>query len=171
MSMQFVDTHAHLCSEAFTTDQGQVIAAARRAGVQWIVNVADDLPSSQAVLELVAATPNLYGTVGVHPHEAGCWNHDTEQRLRDLLATSRAVAVGEIGLDYHYDFTPRDMQIEAFRAQLQLAKEFALPVVVHNREADQDVLPLLEQAAPLRGVMHCFWSDASRCRALDQGYI
>lgn len=170
MSMQFVDTHAHLCSEAFATDQDQVVAAARQAGVQWIVNVADDLPSSEAALQLAVATSHLYGTVGVHPHEAGCWNQETEQRLRQLLATFQAVAVGEIGLDYHYDFTPRELQIEAFRAQLQLAKEFALPVVVHNREADKDALPLLEQAAPLKGVMHCFWSDAATARqALDQG--
>lgn len=158
MSLQLVDTHAHLCSEAFADDLEQVVQAAHDAGVTWILNVGDDLASSEAVTALAAQVPTLRAAVGVHPHAARSWCA-CEQQMLGLLAAPGVVAVGEIGLDYHYDFSPREMQREALRAQLQLARDREFPVVVHNREADADILEILAAFAPLSGVMHCFWSS------------
>jgi TatD DNase family protein len=170
VSLQLVDTHAHLCSEAFADDLEQVVRAAHDAGVKWMLNVADDLASSEAVTALAAKVPTLKATAGVHPHAAVGWGTAVEQRLRELLASPEVVAVGEIGLDYHYDFSPREMQKEAMRAQLQLARDHELPVVVHNREADADILAQLSAFAPLSGVMHCFWSSLDVAQqALDFG--
>jgi len=172
VSLRLVDTHAHLCSEAFADDLEQVIRAAERAGVTWILNVADDAASSEAVVALANRYRMLRSTVGVHPHSARHWSAAVERRFRRLLTEHQITAVGEIGLDYHYDFSPRDRQKEALRAQLQLARDYDLPVVVHNREADQDVLEILGEFAPLAGVMHCFWSTLDVARqAMEYGLL
>lgn len=171
MSIQVVDTHAHLCSEAFAEDREQVWVDARAAGVKWVLNVADSLTTSLATARAAAHDTGMYATAGVHPHEAGSWDEDTKQQLLEILTREEVVAVGEIGLDYHYDFAPRDLQREVFRAQLSLAKNLSLPVVVHNREADVDTMALLTGATPLSGVLHCFWSDECTAReAIELGY-
>jgi TatD DNase family protein len=172
VNLRLVDTHAHLCSEAFADDLEQVIQAAERAGVTWILNVADDAASSEAVVVSADKYRMLRSTVGVHPHSARHWSAAVERRFRELLTEHEIAAVGEIGLDYHYDFSPRDRQKEALRAQLQLARDYDLPVVVHNREADQDILEVLGEFAPLAGVMHCFWSTLEVARqALEYGLL
>ncbi|HHT26542.1 MAG TPA: TatD family hydrolase [Firmicutes bacterium] len=161
MSFLVVDTHAHLCSDDFAADREAVLAAAHAAGVTWVLDVADTLTTSQQAALWAAGREGVYATVGVHPHDAVSWNEQTAAQLQELLEQPQVLAVGETGLDYHYEFSSRDKQVEAFRAQLQLSLEYDKPVVIHNREADADVLAVLAEfkTKPVRGVFHCFWSD------------
>lgn len=138
-----VDAHCHLADGAFDADRAEVLARARRAGVGHVVVIGESVEGSERALGLARSTPGLSATAGVHPHEASTWSPDVERRLRTLLAERTAVAVGETGLDYHYDHSPRDAQRVAFEAQLALAAELGRPVVVHARAADQDITALL----------------------------
>ncbi len=150
-----VDTHCHLANAAFEADRDAVLARARAAGVGHIVVIGSTLADSETAATLARSRPGLSATAGVHPHEARTWSADAETRLRDLLGRPEVVAVGETGLDYHYEHSSRPAQRLAFEAQLGLATEFGKPVVVHVREADDDL------AAALAGtratvVLHSF---------------
>lgn len=170
MSFRVVDTHAHLCSEAFDADKEQTLAKAHAAGVAWVLNVADSVTTAREGVEWAGTVAGLYATVGVHPHKAAAWDAKAATELQTLLRQPKVVAVGEIGLDYHYDFAPRDLQRVALRAQLRMAQTGGLPVVLHNREADADMLAELADAGSLRGVLHCFWSNLQTAhRLLEMG--
>ncbi len=139
-----VDTHCHLGDSRFDADRDDVVARARAAGVGHVVVIADSAPAT----EHARALANQYGisaTSGVHPHEASSWCDDVKARVTAALDDSCVVAVGETGLDYHYDHSPRDAQRRAFEAQLALAAEHHLPVVVHAREADADMAAMLPE--------------------------
>ncbi|MBX7244896.1 MAG: TatD family nuclease-associated radical SAM protein [Candidatus Sumerlaeaceae bacterium] len=139
-----IDTHAHLHGEEFDTDRAEVLARAREAGVEHIVLIGVDVDDSLKAAGMANADPLFYVAAGVHPHEAAKWNDAEAARLRDIVQREpRIVAVGEIGLDYHYDFAPREKQREAFLAQLEIAREARKPVVIHCREAYDDVLAIL----------------------------
>jgi len=138
-----VDAHCHLGDRAFEADRGAVLDRARVAGVGHVVVIGESLAGSERAVTLARGATGLSATVGVHPHEASSWSAEIEARLRDLLAAPEVVAVGETGLDYHYDHSPRDQQRRAFEAQLALAAELGKPVVVHAREADVDVAAML----------------------------
>jgi TatD DNase family protein len=153
-----VDTHAHLSSEAFAADRDAILAAASSAGVTWVLNVADDLQTARHAAAWTTTSSGVYAAVGIHPHAAIEWSPQAEMELHGLLDQPKVVAVGEIGLDYHYDYCPRDQQRTAFTGQLRLAQEMNMPVVIHNRNADIDTLTDLSKYKGLRGVMHCFWS-------------
>ena len=148
-----VDAHCHLGDRAFDADREAVLARARAAGVAHVVVIGGggSVTDSAVAVALATATPGLSATAGVHPHEATAWSPAAERDVRALLAEPAAVAVGETGLDYHYEHSPRDVQRRAFEAQLGLAAELQKPVVVHARDADSDI------AAILRG-----WSGGSR---------
>jgi len=155
-----VDAHCHLGDAAFDPDRDAVLARAREAGVCHVVVIGATLPESERAAALARARPGLSATAGVHPHEARHWSAAAAARLRDLLALPEVVALGETGLDYHYDHSPRDTQRHAFEAQLALASELRKPVVVHAREADDDVAAMLRGAAtPV--VLHSFSSGPS----------
>lgn len=158
-----IDSHCHLADKAFEPDRMQVIARAKNAGVRAFVTIADTLREGEKCLELSAKYDDLYCTVGVHPHHAKDWTEGDIQTLRAMLGSSHKVkAVGEIGLDYHYDFSPKDAQHAAFRAQLTLAKELGLPSVVHCREAIADVRMIVEEVDAGPFVLHCCtekWED------------
>jgi TatD DNase family protein len=167
-----VDAHCHLADEAFAPDRAQVLARARVAGVGHVVVIGESVAGSERALALARAVPGLSATAGVHPHEARTWAPETEQRLRELLADPAAVAVGETGLDYHYDHSPRPAQRDAFEAQLALAAELGRPVVVHARDADDDVAAMIAAWAPRvpAVVLHSFSSgDALFAVGLDVG--
>jgi TatD DNase family protein len=175
-----VDTHCHLTLSAFKNDVGEVLARARAAGVERIVVPGIDLPTSQAAVALAEAEEGVFAAVGIHPHDAQAFSPAVERELRALASSDRVVAIGEIGLDYFRDRSPRPAQRAAFRAQLALATEVGLPVVVHNREATADVMnELLEHARrqppPLAGrvgVMHAFSADLETGRqASEAGYF
>ncbi|OLB13658.1 MAG: hypothetical protein AUH07_05945 [Gemmatimonadetes bacterium 13_2_20CM_70_9] len=152
-----VDAHCHLGDEAFDPDRGGVLERACEARVAHVVVIGTDVADSARVAALARTRSGLSATAGVHPHEARAWSPDVAARLRDLLALPEVVAVGETGLDYHYDHSPRDAQRRAFAAQLALAAELGKPVVVHARDADEDVAAALAGArAPV--VLHSSFS-------------
>jgi TatD DNase family protein len=140
-----VDAHCHLGDRAFDQDREAVLERARAAGVGHVVVIGESVAGSERAVELARNTPGLSATAGVHPHEAKTWDPAVESRVRALQADPVMVAVGETGLDYHYDHSPRDAQRRAFEAQLALAAELGKPVVVHAREADADMAAMLRE--------------------------
>ena len=173
------DSHCHLADEAFEGDLDAVVERAREAGLRGALCILDATNRAEAVRarRVAAAWPEVRFAVGVHPHQAGqlaaCLD-EVEPRLRAAVAArSGACAVGEIGLDYHYDFAPRDVQREVFRTQVRVAAELGRPIVIHTREADEDTFAVLEGegAPPPGGVFHCFTGDAATARrAVDLGF-
>jgi TatD DNase family protein len=146
--MSLIDSHCHLDGKPFAADRQAVIRRAREAGVDTLVAI-----GLQPAVELAEADENIYAVVGVHPHEAA---QASGLEAAPLLSHPKVVAVGEIGLDYHYDFSPRDTQRAVFEGQLQLAAEANLPVVIHTREAWADTVAILKAHGPRRGIFHCF---------------
>ncbi len=169
-----VDTHAHLMDAAFRDDLAAVLERAHAAGVTTIVCVGYDLASSQAAVALAHEHPGLYATVGVHPNYLAAAPPDWLEQVRALARAPRVVALGETGLDYYRTYTPQAMQRAGFAAQLALAAELGLPVVVHCRDAEADVLTAITAAPPVagpRGVLHCFsGSVATMQAAVAAGY-
>jgi TatD DNase family protein len=154
-----IDAHCHLSDPAFDPDREAVLERARAAGVTHVVVIGATLEESDRAVALARARPGLSATAGVHPHEARAWSAGAAARLRDLLALPEVVALGETGLDYHYDHSPRPDQRRAFEAQLGLAADAGKPVVVHAREADDDMTAMLAGAAGAV-VLHSFSSGA-----------
>jgi TatD DNase family protein len=158
---EYFDSHCHLTDAAFRDDREAVLHRAREAGVTRMVCIASHVADAREALELARSTEGVWCTVGVHPHEAGGAATDAMQAVRDLAAESVVVALGETGLDYHYDLSPRDVQRRLFDAHLTLGTELGLPVVVHAREADDDVADALQNAPQgTSGVLHCFTGGA-----------
>jgi TatD DNase family protein len=162
-----IDSHCHLADETFATDLDQVIARARDAGVERALVILEAGNAKEAAqAERVAAIwPEVRFSIGVHPHQAHQFAGDPDRAAavvrEQFAATPAARAVGEIGLDYHYDFSARDVQRAVFRAQVRLARDLQRPVVIHTREADEDTLAILrdEGGGEVRGVLHCFTGD------------
>ena len=173
--MQFVDTHCHLDGKGFDADREAVIERARAAGVEWMVAIGtgDGPPDLEAGIRLADAHPFIYATVGVHPHEAAKATDETWPQLQALTAHPKCVAVGEIGLDYHYDFSPRETQKDVFVRQMQLARDAKLPIVIHTREAWDDTIALIRENwdSALGGIFHCFSGGPGEARqVLDLGF-
>ena len=175
-----IDSHCHLADETFASDLDAVIARAREAGLERtlvVLEAGNEKEAAQAE-KVSALWPETRFTIGVHPHQAHQFAEDGQRAaavVRDQLeAMPAARAVGEIGLDYHYDFSPRDVQQAVFRAQIRLARELERPVVIHTREADEDTLAILreEGGGALRGVLHCFTgNDALADAGLALGFF
>lgn len=160
------DSHAHYDDQAFDSDREAVLAALPDAGVCGVINCGVDILSSQKALALATQYPFLWAAVGIHGQEAGRANAGDLDRLLPLLDAPRAVALGEIGLDYHYDDgAPRDVQRELLERQLAIAVERDVPVILHDREAHEDMWKLLQRYKP-RGVMHCFSGSVEMARDL-----
>ncbi len=182
MPVRLFDTHVHLDDERFAEDFDDVLARASEAGVKRLLQASFDLASSRASCGLVARVPSMWCAVGIHPHDASSVDSGTMAALRGLLdgpEAGRIVAIGEIGLDYHYDLSPRDIQRAAFRIQLGLAAEYGLPVIIHEREAPEDCLAVLRDfgVAPGHtaglggrrgspGVFHCYSGSVETAREL-----
>ena len=167
------ESHCHLTDRRFDGDRAETIERAHAAGVGAIVSIASSLADAVRVAALAGAHPCVWGTAGVHPHEAAQAGPDDVRGVRELLeAEPRLVAVGETGLDYHYDFCPRDRQRELFRAHARLAAETGLPLVVHSRSADDDTRVLIgEFRGAARGVLHCFTGGMALLdEAIDAGW-
>ncbi|MDP2301475.1 MAG: YchF/TatD family DNA exonuclease [Ignavibacteria bacterium] len=157
----FIDTHSHLFYPNFNGELDEVIQSAAKVGVEKIIVPATDLASCAQVIQLVEKYPQVYGTVGIHPHDSREWNDAIIGELENLTKHPKIVAIGEIGLDYYYDFSPKEKQMEALHAQIKLALKLDLPVVIHNRDADEDILSIMNQYSKqgLRGQLHCFNSS------------
>lgn len=152
-----VDTHVHLNSPDFDADRAEVLERARKAGVQRFLCPGYDVPSSRAAVRLAMDNEGVVAAVGIHPHDAKDLDDAAEAELESMLGARRTVAVGETGLDYHYDHSPRQAQRASFVRHLQLARRVGLPVVVHNRESDHDMRSILEdEGGDLRIVLHAF---------------
>lgn len=175
----FVDSHCHIDGAEYDADREEVIRRARDAGVTTMLNVGTGDPHSGAferAVELAEKHTDIYAAVGVHPHDAKLFTDQAEQRLLDLVKQGRRViAWGEIGLDYHYDHSPRDVQRKVFERQLRLARLLELPVVIHSREANADTIAILrEELAGYErgGVLHCFGGSLEMATsAIDLGFF
>jgi TatD DNase family protein len=167
----FIDTHCHL--DILESTPEETIIEAKQAGVQRMVTIAVDEPSLDFVSSTVQEFPAVYGSVGFHPHDASKLTKSLLQKIRQLAEEQhKLIAIGEIGLDYHYMNSPAEIQQQAFRKQLQLAVELNLPVILHSREAETDTLNILQEfPVPSHGVAHSFTSSIEMARTLvDMGW-
>lgn len=167
-----IDSHAHLAWDSYQEDQKEVMERAVKAGVVQIVHAGVDLTSIAEMLRLAEQYSQIYLGFGLHPHEARFWNSQAEATLRQALRETKAVAVGECGLDYYYKHSDEQSQLTAFKAQVRMARELGKPLIVHTRDAWEDTFAVLEQegGSQLRGVFHCFTGGPEmlpRIEALD----
>ncbi len=156
--MIFTDSHAHLTAEAFEPDREEVLQRALAAGMRHVCTIGSLPTDASQAVALAERHDFVTAAVGLHPHEARLWDAASADLIEVLAGHPRVVAIGEIGLDYHYDHSPRDRQCEAFREQIRVARRLSLPVIVHSREAPEDTLRILkeEKAGEAGGVLHCF---------------
>src|SRR5438132_11361949 len=168
-----IDSHCHIDDPRFDADREAMIQRARDAGVGHFVTIGCDLETSRAAVALAQKYPFISATVGVHPHEVKHIQDNWNDELRALAKSNGVVAYGEIGLDYHDDHSPREVQRQRFREQVRLARELRLPIIIHTREAQEDTITILkdEKASELGGVFHCLSGDAWLAKdALDLGF-
>ncbi len=168
-----IDTHAHLDAEQFDADRDILIRNFPEAGIHCVVTIGEDLESSQRAMRLAEIYDTVFCTVGFHPHYADKFNENAREKLKEWLSVPKVRALGEIGLDYHYEYSSRAAQKNTFRSLLHLAQELNKPVVIHNRKSDADLLSILneENHRPYKGVIHCFDSGLSLAKAcLDLGF-
>jgi TatD DNase family protein len=172
--VELFDTHAHLHFPDFDTDRAETMARARQAGVTRILTIGTEVPTSRAAIALARAEPDVWAAVGVHPHDAADADATALAEIERLAAESRVVAVGEIGLDFFRNLSPRDAQERVFRQLIGVARHARKPVIVHCREAHAEVLAILgeEHAGDVGGIMHCFSGDVAVARrCLDLGLL
>jgi TatD DNase family protein len=154
----FIDTHAHLFFENFKDDLDDIISRAKDNGVDYIVVPATDLKTAREAIAIAEKYEQIYATVGIHPHDTKDWNESLIPEIEKLANHKKVVAIGEIGLDYYYDFSPKDQQIKAFKSQLDLAIKLELPVVIHNRDSDTDIMRIINSycGSGLKAQFHCY---------------
>ncbi len=163
----YFDSHCHLTDQRFVDDVPGVVTRARAAGVSSMVTIASNIPDAHRAVVIANEYDGVWCSVGVHPHEAASGTATLADELRALASDKRVVAIGETGLDYHYDNSPRDVQRRVFEEQLQAGRELSLPVIVHCRSADDDAIAMIrEHGASVKAVLHCFASGAD---LLDEG--
>jgi len=154
----FIDTHAHLFYPNFEEDLDEVISRAKENKIDYILVPATDIKTAEQVISLTEKYEMVYGAVGVHPHDTKDWDSSFIPKIEELAKHKKIVAIGEIGLDYYYDFSPKEKQIEAFKSQIDLALKLDLPIIVHNRDSDEDVMEIIRSycGAGLKAQFHCF---------------
>jgi TatD DNase family protein len=168
----FVDSHCHLELEEYDGDRDAAIKRALGAGVSCMLTVGTEVRYFPKVVEVIEAYPQLYGALGIHPHNAKHYSDETEEAVREWLKHPKVVGCGEIGLDFYRDYSPRSLQIEAFRRQLELAKHARLPAIIHSRNAKRDTLDIVKEArlGDHKTVVHCYSYDLETARKLlDMG--
>jgi len=160
------DSHAHLDDRRFDGDRKEVIKKIKDSGLSYVINAGADLPSTLHSIRLAHEYDFIYASVGVHPHDAKSMDEETLSILEGLAKKPKVVAIGEIGLDYHYDNSPREVQRKWFREQLKLAKSLDMPIIIHDREAHGDILQIVkeEKWSSMRGVFHCFSGSLEMAR-------
>ncbi len=171
--MRVVDSHCHLDDARFDEDRAQVIERAWAEGLEWMLAIGTGKgpPDLEAGVRLAESDRRIWATAGVHPHDAGKATEESLEKVKELCRHPKVAAVGEIGLDYHYDFSPRETQREVFRAQLRIAEEEGKPVVIHTREAWADTLALLRVTPVANGIFHCFGGGPAEAeQALELGF-
>jgi len=169
---KFIDTHCHLDFPEYNPDRDEVIQRASAQGIDYIINIGSSLEGSRRSLELAKKYDFIYATVGLHPHEADTFNKEIEAALRDLAKEDKVVAIGETGLDFFKNFSKQENQRPLFLSMIRLAKELGLPLVIHNRQAENETLKFLKDAMPVRAVVHCFSGDENFLKeCLDLGFF
>jgi len=169
--MRWTDTHCHLNHPDLYPEWQAALFRAQQSGVERLILIGYDLESSRRAVELAAQSGALYAAVGIHPHDAAQCDADALATLRELAQQPRVVAIGEIGLDFYRDLSPREAQYAAFHAQMQLAQSLGLPVILHCRDAYDELLGVLAEYPTVQGVLHCFSGTAAHAqRGLELGY-
>lgn len=168
----FIDSHAHIQISQFNSDRDAVLKRAFDVGVTKLLIIGFDLETSQKAVELAEKHDNLYATVGMHPHSAKDLTTDVQLKFQVLLNHPKVVAIGEIGLDYYRNLSPHQVQKIAFEKQLDIAEEMKMPIVIHNRDAYMDILPILEKRrGKVSGILHCFTGNLELMdRSIDLGF-
>ena len=165
------DTHAHVNDEAFDRDREEMLASLAEKGVGLVMNAGCSLEASRESVELAEKYPFIYAAVGSHPDAADEVNDVVLEEYRKLCKLDKVKAIGEIGLDYHYEDIPREIQQKAFRMQMELARELDMPVIVHEREAHEDGMAIVKEFSDVKGVFHCYSGSAEMARQLvDMGW-
>jgi len=168
----FFDSHTHYDDPRFDEDRDSLLSSMKSGGVDCITNIGVDLNSSKVSAELAKKYDFVYATAGVHPHDAKDMTDDVLEEIAHLTQEKKVVAIGEIGLDYHYDYSPRDTQKYWFKKQMHLARELDIPVVIHSREAMEETIKICRENPVCAGVIHCFSGSAESARIfLDMGYF
>lgn len=162
-----IDSHVHLDDEAFNEDREDIIKSLGENGIELVINNSSDLPSSERSVELANKYENIYAAIGVHPHEARTYDDEVEKRLIELSRDKKVLAIGEIGLDYYYDNSPRDVQREVFKRQIELAAKLKKNIVIHSRDAAKDTFDILKEAHEkydFTALIHCFSQSVDMMR-------
>ena len=164
----FIDTHAHLFYPNFENDLDEVIQRSKSAGVDYIIVPGTDIATSIKAIELADKYDFIYASVGVHPHDSKDWDESYIPKLEEIAKNKKVIAIGEIGLDYYYDFSPREKQLKSFENQIELALKLKLPIIVHNREANDDVMAIIRKYknSGLKAQFHCFAGSVEDAREL-----
>ncbi len=169
-NIPLIDTHCHLEMSQFDGDREEVINRAKEAGFEALITVGSDLEGTRKALQLAGRYDFIHASVGIHPHDAKDFSQQIYEELREMTKNKKVVAIGETGLDYHYDHSPRDIQRDVFGRHLALAKETGLPIIVHSREAKEDTMAILDESGIDRGVLHCFSGDVEMAeKAMSMG--
>ncbi len=171
--MILIDSHCHIDGPQFDDDRDEIVSRAKAAGVAAMLNVGTGDPHSDDFKKAVAVAEkyeNVFASVGVHPHDAKLYDDQAEEHLTELTRSKKVIAWGEIGLDYYYDHSPRDVQREVFRRQIHVAKQLKLPVIVHSRDADEDTVQIISEEFSGEsgnvGIMHCFGGSPEMAKEL-----
>ena len=170
--MNFIDSHAHIILEAFDTDRDEVIQEAFSNGITHIVQSCDNLPEVEKNLILANKYKNLYSSIGIHPHEAKDWDKLSKDTIINLAKNEKIVAIGETGLDFYYNYSPKDIQLLVFKEQIKIANEVSLPLIIHTRDAFKETIEILRDLKPnAGGVLHCYTGDLNTAKeALNLGF-
>ncbi|MCD9187408.1 MAG: TatD family hydrolase [Pyrinomonadaceae bacterium] len=170
--MIFIDSHCHIDGKAFDGERDEIVRRAKAAGVKALLNIGTGNPHDGEIaraVEVAEHYENVFASVGVHPHDAKLYDDKAEETLVNLTKSAKVIAWGEIGLDYYYDHSPRDVQREVFIRQIRKAKELDLPIIIHSRDADDETVGILTDECSyegFRGIMHCFGGTAEMAESL-----
>lgn len=169
--MKFIDSHAHIILEAFDKDRDQVVQEAFSNDISYIVQSCDNLEEIEKNLILTKKYKNIYSSVGIHPHEAKSWNTVSKSTIIKYTQEEKVIAIGETGLDFYYNYSPKDTQLQVFQEQVKIAKEVSLPLIIHTRDAFGETFEILKKEKPESGVFHCFTGDLNSAKeALKLGF-
>ena len=162
----YFDTHAHYTDEDFDADRDETIKQVNESGVELIMNASSDFDSSLKAIALSEKYPFIYATVGWHPHDAKTFSEESEQYIRQWCTNSKVRAIGEIGLDFYYDLSERDVQREVFIRQMELASELKMPVVIHDRDAHAECMEIIRRFPDAKGAFHCYSGSAEMAKEI-----
>lgn len=169
--MIFIDSHSHLILEPFDNDREAVIQEAFSNGITHIVQSCDNLEEIKKNLILTKKHKNIYSSVGIHPHEAKLWNGESKEIIVNYTKEEKVIAIGETGLDFYYNLSPKDIQLAVFKEQVQIAKEVSLPLIIHTRDAFKETIEVLKSKKPPCGVFHCYTGDLQTAKeAVNLGF-